>query len=133
MMLTKLLLSLLLSAETPTPLQAARSQFDAGNYGESVKTLTAAVAQSPRDAALQHWLGRSYYELRDYDKAIDSMETAVKLAPDNAEYHRWLGRAYGGKAEQSRSFFTARKVKGEFEKAVRLAPQSIPARRDLMQ
>src|SRR5215470_14616661 len=61
------------------------------------------------------------------------METSVKLAPDNSEYNRWLGRAYGGKAEKSRSFFLARKVKKAFETAVHLAPQSIEARRDLMQ
>src|SRR5262245_42179195 len=115
MTLTILLLSFLLNAESLTPLQTARSQFDAGNYGGAVKTLTAAVGQSPRDPALQHWLGRSYYELRDYEKAVDSMETAVKLAPENAEYNRWLGRAYGGKAEDSSSFFTARKVKKAFE------------------
>jgi len=71
--------------------------------------------------------------LRDYDKAISGSETAVKLDPKNAEYNRWLGRAYGAKAEQSRSFFLARKVKQAFEAAVRLAPGDIAARRDLMQ
>src|SRR6185436_17053806 len=55
------------------------------------------------------------------------------LAPDNAEYQRWLGRIYGAKAEESHSFFMARKVKSAFEAAVRLAPRSIEARRDLMQ
>src|SRR5213076_2140593 len=41
--------------------------------------------------------------------------------------------AYGAKAEESRSFFIARKVKQAFEAAVHLAPMSIAARRDLMQ
>src|SRR5262249_51837157 len=73
------------------------------------------------------------YELRDYEKAITHGEAAVKLDPANAEYNRWLGRAYGEKAEESHSFFLAKKVKHAFEAAVHLAPASIPARRDLME
>src|SRR5204862_1820218 len=74
-----------------------------------------------------------YYELKDYDNAVTHGEKAVKLDPQNAEYNRWLGRAYGGKAEESHSFFVARKVKQAFEAAVHLAPASIQARRDLME
>jgi tetratricopeptide (TPR) repeat protein len=115
------------------PIQTGRSQFDAGNYAGAVKTLTVAVANTPKDPAVHYWLARSYYEMRDYDNAIKHAETAVDLSPSNAEYYRWLGRAYGAKAEQSHSFFLARKVKRAFEAAVRLAPNSIQARRDLMQ
>src|SRR5207247_6338035 len=115
------------------PIQTARSQFDSSNYAAAVTTLTNALAQSPQDSSLHYWLARSYYEMRDYDNAVQQAEMAVKLGPQNAEYNRWLGRAYGGKAEQSHSFFLARKVKQAFEAAVRLAPRSIEARRDLMQ
>jgi len=136
MIVATLYFSVLLSTQwtlTSAPLQAARSQFDSGNYAAAVKTLSTAIRENPQDAALHFWLARSYYETRDYDKAVASAETAVHLAPENAEYNRWLGRAYGGKAEQSQSFFLARKVKQAFEAAVRLAPRSIEARRDLMQ
>src|SRR5437667_655204 len=115
------------------PIQTARSQFDSSNYAAAVRTLTNALGQSPQDSSLHYWLARSYYEMRDYDNAVQHAEMAVKLGPQNAEYNRWLGRAYGSKAEQSHSFFLARKVKQAFEAAVRLAPGSIPARRDLMQ
>ncbi len=115
------------------PIQTARSQFDSSNYAAAVRTLTNALAQSPQDSSLHYWLARSYYEMRDYDNAVQHAEMAVKLGPQNAEYNRWLGRAYGSKAEQSHSFFLARKVKQAFEAAVRLAPRSIEARRDLMQ
>lgn len=130
MIFAALLLSLFLSQ---TPLETARSQFDAGNYESAVATLKDALDREPQAPSLHHWLGRSYYELHNYDAAIKHAETAVKLAPANAEYHQWLGRAYGAKAEQSRSFFFARKVKQAFEAAVRLAPDNIAARRDLMQ
>ena len=125
-----LLLSAVLNEE---PVHTARSQFDSGDYRGAVKTLTAALLESPKDSSLQYWIARSYYELQDFDNAISHAEAAVQLAPQNAEYNRWLGRAYGGKAERSHSFFLARKVKKAFEAAVRLAPHNIAARRDLMQ
>ena len=130
MILVTLLFALLLNEAT---IQTAQSQFDAGSYKAALDTLSTALAKSPNDAPLHYWSARSNYELRDYDKAISESETAVKLDPKNAEYNRWLGRAYGAKAEQSRSFFLARKVKQAFEAAVRLAPGDIAARRDLMQ
>src|SRR6058998_27491 len=111
----------------------ARAEFETGNYSAAVKTVTAALSQTPEDASLHFWGLRSYYELRDYGSAVTHGERAVKLEPHNAEYNRWLGRAYGARAEESRSFFIARKVKQAFEAAVHLAPMSIPARRDLMQ
>ncbi|PYS52999.1 MAG: hypothetical protein DMG13_14190 [Acidobacteria bacterium] len=114
-------------------IQDARSEFDSGKYKAAVKTLTSALAESPEDSSVHYWIARSYYELRDYDSAVNHAEIAVKLAPQDAEYNRWLGRAYGAKAEKSHSFFIARKVKQAFEAAVRLAPASIVARRDLMQ
>lgn len=130
MILSALVLSLFL---TQDPVPQAREQFDAGNYKAALTTLTAFVGHAPDDAALHYWIARSDYELRNYDEAVNHAELAVKLSPQNAEYNRWLGRAYGAKAEQSHSFFLARKVKQAFEAAVRLAPGNIAARRDLMQ
>jgi tetratricopeptide (TPR) repeat protein len=135
MILSTLLLSLTLSVAPAVDesIDTARSLFDLGNYPEAVKALTAALARAPLDASVNYWLARSYYEMRSYDNAVTYAEKAVKLAPQNAEYNRWLGRAYGGKAEESHSFFTAKKVKHAFEDAVRLDPSNIEARRDLMQ
>ncbi len=133
-----LLISMMLSTAPGTPgrlpaIQMARTEFEAGNYSAAVQTLTAALSEAPQDSSLHYWALRSYYELQDYENAVTSGEKAVKLDPQNAEYNRWLGRAYGAKAEQSRSFFLARKVKQAFEAAVRFAPWNIAARRDLMQ
>jgi tetratricopeptide (TPR) repeat protein len=117
----------------PGAAETVRAAFEMGDYSGAVKTVSAALSETPKDASLHYWALRSYYELRDYDNAVTYGEKAVKLDPQNAEYTRWLGRAYGGKAEQSHSFFIARKVKQAFEAAVHLAPTNIPARRDLMQ
>ena len=86
MILTVLLLSTLLNAPMvtaaePAPLQAARSQFDSGNYTVAVGMLMAATQQNPKDASLHYWLARSYYEIRDYEKAIKFAETVVQLDP----------------------------------------------------
>src|SRR5215510_15304431 len=83
---------------------AARAEFETGNYSAAAKTATAALSQTPQDASLHFWALRSYYELQDYGSAVTHGERAVKLEPQNAEYNRWLGRAYGAKAEESRSF-----------------------------
>ena len=115
------------------PLQAGLEHFEAGEFEEAIKTLLAGQHVAPQDAAIDYWLERAYYEEKNYDLAIAYGEQAVREASDNAEYHRWLGRAYGAKAEQSHSFFLARKVKKAFETAVNLAPLNIAARRDLMQ
>ncbi|PYS36644.1 MAG: hypothetical protein DMG14_24020 [Acidobacteria bacterium] len=137
-MFSVLLMLLLLNPSPARPaeeqsVQTARSDFDAGRYADAVQRLTAALDLAPQDPSVHYWLARSYYEQGKYDNAIEHAETAVKLAPNNAEYQRWLGRAYGARAEESHSFFLARRVKQAFEAAVRLAPRSIEARRDLMQ
>src|SRR5262249_22533175 len=92
-------------------VDAARAAFDAGNYSAAVTALNPAFTATPEDASAHYWALRSYYELRDYENAVNHGEKAVRLEPQNSEYNRWLGRAYGAKAEQTRSFFLARKVK----------------------
>jgi tetratricopeptide (TPR) repeat protein len=114
-------------------IEAAQMHFEAGHYDEAIKTLVAVHGLTPDDPAVDYWLERSYYEKQNYDEAITYGERAVKTGSQNAEYYRWLGRAYGAKAEQSHSFFLARKVKKAFETAVELAPSNIAARRDLIQ
>jgi tetratricopeptide (TPR) repeat protein len=105
--------------------------FAAGDYTGAVASFQSAAATNPSDLEAFYWLGRSYYEVPDYDNAVTQAQKSVALDPKNSLYHEWLGRAYGGKADRDRSFFTARKVKGEFEEAVRLNPSNIEARRDL--
>ena len=130
MILGTLILSFLLAQDPP---HTARAQFDDGNYKAALNTLNTALEKSANSASLHYWMARTNYEMRNYDEAVKHAELAVKFAPEDAEYNRWLGRAYGAKAEESHSFFLARKVKQAFEAAVKLAPGNIAARRDLMQ
>ncbi|HEY3129282.1 MAG TPA: tetratricopeptide repeat protein [Acidobacteriota bacterium] len=127
------LLLALSPSQTDASLQTAHLQFDTGKYSEAARTLRTALSQAPQDARLHYWLARCYYELGDFDNSVNSAERAVGIDPPNSEYHLWLGRAYGGKAEKAHSFSLARKVRREFEEAVRLNPSNVTARRDLIE
>lgn len=118
------------AADSPAANDAQR-KVNSGDYRGAISTLQSAVSQNPSDSAAYYWMGRGFYELHDYDNAISSLQKAVALAPKNSDYHHWLGRAYGGKADREHSFFVAKKVKGEFQAAIRLDPSNIAARRDL--
>ena len=121
-----------LLAHAGDPLDTARKQFEAGDYTRAAGILQAALSKSANDAQLHYWLARCYYELKDFDRAVTSAERAVQLDPQNSLYHQWLGRAYGEKADRDHSFSLARRVRREFETAVRLEPKNLSARRDLV-
>ena len=118
-------------ADSSALIQTAQHQFKSGNYTSAIATLQSAISQNSSSGEAYYWLGRCYYEIRDYDNAITQAEKSVSLDPKNSLYHQRLGQAYGGKADRDRSFFLARKVKKEFQEAVRLNPANIAARRDL--
>ena len=121
-------------ADIASEIQAAERQFNAGNYSAAISTLQSAVSQNPSSAEGYYWLGRSYYEVSDYDSAVAQAEKSISVDPKNSLYHEWLGRAYGEKADRDRGlsgFGLAKKVKKEFQEAVRLNPSNIEARRDL--
>jgi tetratricopeptide (TPR) repeat protein len=113
-------------------LGRARKQFDKGGYANAVATLEA-IDGAARDASTWFWIGRAAFELADFSLAIRAFERTVALMPNDAEFHRWLGRAYGEQADRDRSLFLARKVRQQFEAAVRLDPSSVDAHRDLLQ
>jgi tetratricopeptide (TPR) repeat protein len=120
-----------LRADQSDQIRKARTQFEAGDYTAATMTLQSVISQEPGSAEGHYWLARTYYETRDSDNATAQLEKAVALDGKNSVYHQWLGRAYGAQADRERSFTIARKVKKEFEEAVRLEPSNIPARRDL--
>ena len=120
-------------ADASALLVSAQHQFGLGNYLVAIAALRSVVLENPLSAEAFYWLGRCYYEIRDFDNAIAHAEKSVALQPQNSVYQDFLGRAYGGKADREKSFFTARKVKKQFEQAVRLDPSNIPARRDLQE
>lgn len=112
-------------------INAARQQFEQGQYGAAISTLESAQSQNPAMADIYFWMGRALFEVHDFDRAIGQFEKAISLNANVSSYHDWLGRAYGSKADKEKSFFVARNAKGQFETAVKLDPSNVAARRDL--
>jgi tetratricopeptide (TPR) repeat protein len=106
----------------------------AGRADEALHALNVTVEHAPNDARAYNMLCRVYYQLEIWDSAIRMAEKAVALEPQNSVYHLWLGRAMGRKAEDANpvtAFGLARRVRTEFERAVTLDSNNLPARSDL--
>jgi tetratricopeptide (TPR) repeat protein len=105
-----------------------------GRVDEAIVSLQRRISSAPKDAESYNLLCRAYLTLGDWDKGISACAKAVSLDPENAQYHLWLGRIYGEKADHA-GFWSAagmaKKVRNEFETAVRLNPNSAEARTDL--
>lgn len=105
-----------------------------GRVDEAITALHGQISAAPNDALAHNLLCRAYFSLGEWDRGISNCERAVVLSPQNSQFHLWLGRIYGEKADHS-GFMTAaglaQRVRGEFETAVQLSPNSVDARSDL--
>jgi len=114
--------------------ETAPSLIANGRVDEAIARLYGQISASPNDALAHNLLCRAYFSLGEWDRGISNCEKAVALAPNNSQFHLWLGRIYGEKADGS-AFVTAaglaRRVRSEFETAVRLNPANLDARSDL--
>jgi cytochrome c-type biogenesis protein CcmH/NrfG len=127
--MTLLVCSPLFAAPTLSP----ESMLAQGRVDDLITTLQHKVTYSP-DANSYNLLCRAHMLVEDWDAGIRACQKAVALEPTNSRYHLWLGRVYGEKADHS-SFWSAavlaKKVRAEFETAVRLDPNDVEARSDL--
>jgi cytochrome c-type biogenesis protein CcmH/NrfG len=121
--------SVLASAAPSPKLLLAQGRVD-----DAINSLEAKVNSAPSDAESYNLLCRAYYVVDKWDDAVKACQRAASLQPSSSDFHLWLGRVYGEKA--SRSNFLAgaglaKKVRSEFETAVRLDPANLEARADL--
>jgi tetratricopeptide (TPR) repeat protein len=117
----------LAAADTPQDLLAA------GQVDQAIQSLEQQINTTPTAEAYNLFC-RAHFELDAWDAGIPSCEKAVSLDPNNGLYHLWLGRIYGEKADRTVFFKAAglaKKVRVEFERAVRFDPNSWEARTDL--
>jgi len=123
-----------LSASATVTDSLGEKLLAAGRVDEAIVYLQGKIDSSPTDGLSYNLLCRAYLTLGTWDASIGACQRAVALEPDNSFYHLWLGRAYGGKADHT-GFLSAaglaKKVRGEFETAVRLNPRNLEARADL--
>ena len=123
------------AAAQNTPLDAAKSAFEKGEYSKAVSILEPAAQKEPNNGEIQLLLTKSYLETHQGDEAIQSAEKAVSIDPKNSVYHDWLGQAYGDKASHASMFSAyplARKTQKEFDTAVSLDAHNFEAMQHLI-
>lgn len=114
----------------------ADSLWNEGEFRAIVRIANEGLREEETSLAATYWMCRAYIGLSDYDSSVFYGERAVKLAPDSSYYHLWYGRALGMKLSQESGLsglFKAKKVKGEFQRAVELDPTNYEAKFNLMQ
>ncbi|HYN15005.1 MAG TPA: tetratricopeptide repeat protein [Terriglobales bacterium] len=105
-----------------------------GRVDDAVRLLKDRVQATPNDALAYNLLTRTYFYMGRWDQAAAAAERAAALEPATSDYQLWLARAVGEKAAHS-SFVTAvrmvPRIRGAFERAVRLDGSNSQARTDL--
>ncbi len=112
------------------PLAQARAALQAGEADQALTLLNSL----PPSAEAHNLRCRVLFTLEQWNAAADECQKAVDQDGQNSTYHLWLGRTLGEKAGRA-SFLSAyslgKRVRVEFEEAVRLNPRSGEALADL--
>ena len=134
------LLSLaLLAAAAPLRAQCAPATqrlITDQKYDEARAEVDALLQKNSSDDAALHCMGMIYLGMDKPGDAINWLEKAVKANDKASAHHLWLGNALGEQASHTNKLklpFLARRIKGEFDKAVDLDPTSWEARHGLIQ
>jgi tetratricopeptide (TPR) repeat protein len=122
------------------PARGERGQFAQANAalqaGEADRALGLlnALAQPGGPAEAYNLRCRVRFTLEQWNQAVSDCEKAVRLAGQNSDNHMWLARALGEKARHASfisAYSLAKRVRTEFEEAVRLNPRNVEALADL--
>jgi hypothetical protein len=104
--------------------------------GEADKALALLnpLAQPGGKAEAYNLRCRVEYTLEQWERAAADCEQAVRMDKENSDDHLWLARALGQKASRATflsAYSLAKRVRAEFEEAVRLNPRNSEALADL--
>jgi tetratricopeptide (TPR) repeat protein len=116
-----------------SPLAQANAALQAGEADKALAILSP-LAQPGGEAHAYNLKCRVEYSLEQWDQAANDCEQAVKLDGRSSDDHLWLARALGAKASRASflsAFKLAKRVRAEFEEAVRLNPRNADALIDL--
>lgn len=111
-------------------LVAVNAALQAGAADQALSMLSTL----PGSAEAHNVRCRVLFTLEHWDAAVSECEEAVRMDGGNSGYHMWLGRALGEKASRASflsAFSLAKRVRAEFEAAVRLDPRNAEALADL--
>jgi tetratricopeptide (TPR) repeat protein len=114
-------------------LAPANAALQAGEADRALALLNS-LAQTGSNAEAYNLRCRVEFTLEEWDRAANDCDQAANLDGQSSGNHMWLGRALGEKASRA-SFLSAfslgKRVKAEFEEAVRLNPRNAEALADL--
>jgi tetratricopeptide (TPR) repeat protein len=115
-------------------LAQANAALQAGEADKSLALLHSLPQSGLGLAEAQNLECRVRFTLEQWDAAAANCERAVSLDGQNSSYRLWLGRALGEKANRAiflSAYSLAKRVRAEFEEAVRLNPRNAEALSDL--
>jgi len=118
----------------PQPLAQANAALQAGEADRALALLRSLPNNGIGLAEANNLQCRVLYTLERWDEAVAACERAVKLEEQNSGFHMWLGRALGEKASRAsflNAFSLGKRVRMEFEEAVRVNPRNAEALADL--
>ena len=118
-----------------TQLAQANAALQAGEADKALALLNPLIGPGGK-AEAYNLRCRVEFGLEQWDRAADDCEQAVKLDGQSSDDHLWLGRALGEKASRAsflNAFSLAKRVRVEFEEAVRLNSRNGAALADLGQ
>lgn len=123
------------NAQTPTQTLAQVNQaLQAGEADKALGLLHSLPQDGTGSAEAQNLQCRIRYSVQQVDAALQQCEQAVRLDGQNSNYHLWLARVLGEKAGHASfmsAFSLAKRVRAEFETAVRLNSRNAEALADL--
>jgi tetratricopeptide (TPR) repeat protein len=120
--------------EASQPLAEANAALQVGEADKALALLDSLPPSGVSLAEASNLECRVRLTLEQWNAALAECQQAVRLDGENSGYHLWLARALGEKAGRA-SFLTAyslaKRVRVEFEEAVRLDPRNAEALFDL--
>jgi len=120
---------------TPS-LAKANAALQAGEADNALGMLESLPAPDASTGSAANLECRVYLELEQWDSAVTNCQQAVQIDGQDSNFHMWLGRALGMKADHAiflTAYSLAKRVRAEFEEAVRLDPRNADALADLGQ
>ena len=124
-----------LAAQTAAEIELCEKQLNPTRWPDARAQAQAAVRAAPDTPVAAFYQGCIALGADDGKKAESYFERAIKANDRSAAYHFYLGQALGSqalKANVLKQGMLAPKVKREFERAVALDPNFIPARQGLI-
>ena len=99
-------------------IQQGTAQFEAGNYGEAVKSFEKALKVDPENGPIRRAMGEALACLGRDDEAVDWLRKALESSPGDAGILRTLGHALSrtGNYEEAAGCFAtvmAREIPGD--------------------